>query len=227
MEITQASMLALLKIIAIDIVLSGDNAIIIALATKNLPKKTQNKAIAIGTVGAVILRIILAVIIVYLLQISYIRIIGGVLLLWVAYNLLVEKPEKKKDVQSSGSLLKVVGTIIIADAIMSLDNVVAIAAAAKGHLVMIAIGVAISIPVMIFGSKLIARIMKKHRWVVYIGAAILAWTAGDMITEDKYVTQELHMSDGIWVYLFVASLTLIVLLLGMLRNSQKRNEMKS
>lgn len=227
MEFTQASMLALLKIIAIDIVLSGDNAIIIALATKNLPGKTQNKAIAIGTVGAVILRIILAVIIVYLLQISYIRIIGGILLLWVAYNLLVEKPEKDKNVQSSSSLWKVVGTIIVADAIMSLDNVVGIAAAAKGQTILIVIGVAISIPFMVFGSKLIAKIMKKHRWVVYIGAAIIAWTAGDMMTEDKYVTQELHMKEGIWVYLFATSLTLIVLLLGMLRNSQKRNEVKS
>ena len=91
---------------------------------------------------------------------------------------------------------------------------------------MLVTGVAISIPIMIFGSKLIVRVMEKHRWVVYLGAAILTWTAGDMMTEDKYVTQTLNMDDGVWVYLFIASLTGIILLLGMLRNSKDTNEMK-
>src|SRR5699024_2359803 len=138
--------MALLKIIAIDIVLSGDNAIVIAMATKRLPKYQQNKAIIIATSGAVILRVILAMIIVHLF--------GGALLRFIAYNVLVEKKTEKPIVSSNG-LSKAVWTIIIADAVMSLDNVVAIAGAANGHVVMIAIGVAISIPIMIFGSKLI------------------------------------------------------------------------
>ncbi|HLQ72255.1 MAG TPA: TerC family protein [Bacillota bacterium] len=227
MEITQTSVLVLLKIIAIDIVLSGDKAVFITLATKSLPKKARNKAILLGTVGAVILRIILAILILYLFHFPYLRLIGGVLLLWVAYNLLIEKPEKVKNVNASSNMLKVVCTIIIADAIMSLDNVVGIAAAANGHIGMIIIGVAISIPIMVLGSKPITRVMNKHRWIVYLGAAIIAWTAGDMMTKDKYVTQTLDMRDGIWVFLFVASLTLIILLLGMLRNSQDVDGEKS
>src|SRR5699024_5424211 len=119
MEITQTSVLVLLKIIAIDIVLSGDKAVFITLATKSLHKKARNKAILLGTVGAVILRIILAILILYLFHFPYLRLIGGVLLLWVAYNLLIEKPEKVKNVNASSNMLKVVCTIIIADAIMS------------------------------------------------------------------------------------------------------------
>lgn len=227
MELTQASLIALFKIIAIDIILSGDNAVVIGMATKGLPKKAQNKAIVIGTVGAIILRIVLAIVIVYLLQLSYLRLIGGVLLLWIAYNLLVDRPEMKKNVKTSSSMLKVVCTIIIADVVMSLDNVVGIAAASKGHIIMIVIGVAVSVLIMVFTSKRIASVMRKHRLAVYVGAAILAWTAGDMMTEDKYVTQTLKMSEGVWVYLFVASLTIIILLLGMLRNSQNTKGMKS
>lgn len=220
MELTQASMLALLKIIVIDIVLSGDNAVVIAMATKSLPKPSQNKAIALGTSGAVILRILLAIMIVYLLQIPYVRLIGGLLLLWVSYKVLVDKKGKAKHVNDSNGLMKAVFTIVVADAVMSFDNVVAIAGAAKGQFLIIAIGVAISIPIMIFGSKLIVHILEKHRWVAYIGSAILAWTAADMMTADKFVTETLQMHKGVWTYMFILSVTAIILLLGMLRNSQ-------
>lgn len=226
MEFAQISMLALLQIIIIDIVLSGDNAVVIAMATKSLPKRSQNKAIAFGTAGAVILRIVLAIIIVYLLQIPYVRLIGGILLLWVSYNVLVVKKEKSKNIKSSNGLLKAFLTIIVADLVMSFDNVVAIVGAAKGQMLLITIGVVISIPIMVFGSKLIVSVLEKHRWVAYIGSAILAWTAGDMMTDDRFVTQTLQMRDGIWTYMFILGLTAIVLLLGMIRNSHNAQSNK-
>src|SRR5690606_34581442 len=151
---TSAAIIALLKIIAIDIVLSGDNAIVIAMATRNLKKELQNKAIIWGTAGAVILRILFAIIIVWFLQIPFVHFIGGLLLLWIAYTVLVGGNDESH-VTSHNGFMKSVGTIIMADAVMSLDNVVAVAGAANGHVVMIAIGVAISIPIMIFGSKFI------------------------------------------------------------------------
>src|SRR5690625_5856868 len=174
-EFTQESFMALLKIIAIDIVLSGDNAIVIAMATKRLPKYQQNKAIISWTSVAVLLRVILAMFVVYLLQIPFVQLFGGALLLFIAYNVLVEKKTEKPIVSSNG-LSKAVWTIIIADAVMSLDNVVAIAGAANGYVVMIAIGVAISISIMIFGCKLIVRIMDTYLWIAYVVPGILEWT---------------------------------------------------
>jgi len=218
-EFTQESFMALLKIIAIDIVLSGDNAIVIAMATKRLPKYQQNKAIIIGTSGAVLLRVILAMIVVYLLQIPFVHLFGGALLLFIAYNVLVEKKTEKPIVSSNG-LSKAVWTIIIADAVMSLDNVVAIAGAANGHVVMIAIGVAISIPIMIFGSKLIVRIMETYRWIAYVGAGILAWTAGEMIMQEAFIVHLLHLDQKAFMYAIIAGLTAFILLIGYLKNSK-------
>ncbi|WP_404456680.1 TerC family protein [Virgibacillus necropolis] len=219
MDFTQESLLALLQIIAIDIVLSGDNAIVIAMATKGLPKKQQNKAIIIGTGGAVILRILFAAIIVYLLQIPLVHLIGGLLLLWIAYHVLVDD-EPDANIKSSGTLSKAVGTIVMADAVMSLDNVVAIAGAAHGHVGMIAIGVLISIPIMIFGSKLIVRVMDKYTWIAYLGAGILAWTAGQMITGDEVIIDWLNLNNGPVMYAIVAGITAAVLLIGYLRNNK-------
>lgn len=214
-ELTSSSLTALLKIIAIDIVLSGDNAVVIAMATKNLPKKQQNKAIMIGTGGAVLLRILFAVLIVYLLQIPYVHFFGGVLLLWIAYRVLVGD-ERTTDVAATGSIWKAVWTIIMADAIMSLDNVIAIAGAANGHILIIAIGVIVSIPIMIFGAKWITRIMDKHVWVAYIGAGILAWTGGEMITRDKLMADHLHL-QGPMVYVVIIVLTLLILFSGFVK----------
>lgn len=218
-EFTQAAMVALLKIIAIDIILSGDNAIVIAMATRGLPEKQQNKAIFIGTAGAVILRIIFAILIVYLLQIPFVHLISGLLLLWIAYHVLVDD-KAEADIRSAGTLLKAVGTIVMADAVMSLDNVVAVAGAAHGHIGMIALGVAISIPIMIFGSKLIVRMMDKYIWITYFGAGILTWTAGEMIIGDEYVMENLHLNDRAAMYGIVACLTLIILMVGYLRNKK-------
>lgn len=217
--VSSASIIALLKIIAIDIILSGDNAIVIAMATRNLPKKQQNKAILWGTGVAVILRILFAIVIVWLLKIPYVNIIGGILLLWISYKVLVGGDEKTH-VSSQSSLIKAIGTIIMADAVMSLDNVVAIAGAANGHILMIALGVAVSIPIMIFGSKLIVRIMEKYQWISYIGSGILAWVAGEMLLKDKHLDHLLGI-EGPVEYLFLVSLTILVLLIGFIANKRK------
>ncbi|WP_117168677.1 TerC family protein [Paraliobacillus sediminis] len=217
-SITPVATIALLKIIAIDIVLSGDNAVVIAMATKSLPKRHQNRAILLGTIGAVILRIFFAAIVIYLLQIPYVNVIGGLLLLWIAYNLLVEQ-EEATTITSHSGLLRAVATIIVADAVMSLDNVVAITGAAHGDIRMIIIGVMVSIPIMIFGSKLIVKVLEKHRWIAYIGAGILAWTAGEMILTDQRLINLLDLSNGLFNYLIVGFLTLTILLLGYIKSS--------
>ncbi|MFC4556780.1 TerC family protein [Virgibacillus kekensis] len=220
MEFTSELIIALLKIIAIDIVLSRDNAVVIAMAIKGLPKHQQNKAIFIRTAGAVILRILFAIIIVYLLQIPLVHLFGGLLLLWIAYHVLVDE-ESKANIQSSESMLKAVWTINLADAVMSLGNVVAVAGAAQGNIAMIAIDVAISIPIIIFGSKLIVRALEKYAWIAYIGAGILAWTAGEMIVGDEFVIDFLNLHHGMFTYLIIAGLTAAVLLFGYLGNRIK------
>lgn len=219
------SVVALLKIIAIDIILSGDNAVVIAMATRNLPKEQQNKAIFWGTGGAVVLRILFASVIVILLKIPFVNIIGGFLLLWIAYKVLVSD-EQAAHVQSQSSLFKAVRTIILADAVMSLDNVVAVAGAAHGHIGMVALGVLISIPIMIFGSKAIVKIMNKFQWIAYIGSGILAWTAGEMIFKDRHIDKWLHIESALIEYSIIGVITLIVLALGYAKNKHDEKDNK-
>ncbi|CQR47944.1 Integral membrane protein TerC family protein [Paraliobacillus sp. PM-2] len=209
--------LSLLQIIMIDIILSGDNAVVIAMATKSLPKEKQNKAIFLGTAGAVILRICFATVIIFLLKIPYIHAFGGILLLWIAYQLLVEK-EEKKVVHSHPSIFRAITTIIVADAVMSLDNVVAITGAANGNILLIVIGVAISIPIMIFGSKLIVALLNKYRFVIYFGSGILAWTAGDMIMTDQHFIHLLQLTNDTLNIVLINLLTIATLLVGYIRS---------
>ncbi|RLQ93086.1 TerC family protein [Falsibacillus albus] len=222
MAFSGAAILVLLKIIALDIILSGDNAVVIAMATRTLPKEQQNKAIFWGTGGAVILRIIFAAVIVFLLKLPFVNIIGGLLLLWIAYKVLVEE-EGDADIKAHSGLMKAIGTIIVADAIMSLDNVMAVAGAADGHIVMIAIGVFISIPIMIFASKLIVSLMERFKWIAYAGAGILAWTAGEMILKDDHVNDFLSLTHGL-KYIIVGCITVITLVLGYSKNKKTEEE---
>lgn len=225
LAISSGATIALLKIIAIDIILSGDNAVVIAMATRNLPKDQQNKAIFWGTAGAVILRVLFAAIIVYLLKIPYVNLIGGVLLLFIAYKVLIEE-EGEAHIKSSNGLMPAIGTIIMADAVMSLDNVVAVAGAADGHIGMIALGVAISIPIMIFGSKFIVKAMNRYAWIAYVGAGILAWTAGEMMMKDKGFTDFMHIHHGPVSYGIVAFLTVFILGAGYLKNKRTAAKQK-
>jgi YjbE family integral membrane protein len=217
LAISSGAIFALLKIIAIDIILSGDNAIVIAMATRSLPKELQNKAIFWGTAGAVILRILFAAIIVYLLEIPFVHLIGGILLLWIAYKVLVEE-EGEANIKSHTGMKQAITTIILADAVMSLDNVVAVAGAAHGHIGMIALGVFISIPIMIFGSKAIVKVLEKYRWIAYLGAGILAYTAGEMIVRDHQFMDLLNIHHGPATYAITFGLAAAVLLIGYLVN---------
>lgn len=215
---------ALVKIIMIDIILSGDNAVVIAMATRKLAKDQRNKAIFWGTGGAVVLRILFAAVIVFLLNIPFVHLVGGLLLLWIAYKVLLEQ-EEEANIESSDRLFQAIWTIIVADAVMSLDNVVAVAGASEGHVGMIAFGVAISIPIMIFGSKAIVAAMEKHKWIVYAGSGILAWTGGKMMMEDEGFMRILHLPHGPMTYAVTAGLTVFVLAAGYITN--KKNEAQS
>lgn len=208
LETFDLSLAVLLKIILINIVLSGDNAVVIAMASRNVPKKQQKKAIFWGTFGAIILRLIFAVAIVYLLSIPFVTFIGGLLLVYIAIKLLIGEEEGNLR-EGGSSLVSAVKTIIIADAVMSLDNVLAIAGAVEGNLAGIMIGVIVSIPIVVFGSQIILKAMERYPAISYAGAGILAWTAGEMIIgEPKFeplLTRDLHL---------LVPMTITVLVIG-------------
>ncbi|WP_353947595.1 TerC family protein [Sporolactobacillus sp. Y61] len=176
-------LLFIMKIIFIDIILGGDNAIVIALACRKLPEKQRNKAILIGTGLAVLVRISLTAIIVSLLSIPYLLFIGGIFLIMIAFRLITSK-EEKHHITAGPSLFGAVRTIVIADVVMGLDNMLAIAGAARGHIGYIAIGLIISVPIIIWGSKLILTAMEKLPILIYGGGAVLVYTASEMILSE-------------------------------------------
>ncbi|MGJ7919713.1 TerC family protein [Neobacillus sp. LXY-4] len=212
--------ITVLKIIMIDIILSGDNAIVIAMATRSLPKEYQNKAIFWGTGFAVFARIALATIIVLIMNIPYIHAVAGLLLAYIAWGVL-NQGEEEANIKSHNSVGKAIATIAVADLTMSLDNVVAVAGVAEGHIGLLILGIAISIPLMIFGSKWLVGMMGKYPIIIYIGAGILAWTAGEMIVGDERLTSLLNISESVG-YVIAAVLTVGIVLGGYIRN--KKNE---
>ena len=187
--------IGLLKIIWINIILSGDNAVVIALAARSLPPAQQKKAVLFGSGAAVVLRVALTVVAVQLLALPYLQIVGGLLLLWIGTQLLGEGDEGEGESQEYGSLAAAVRTILIADLVMSLDNVIAVAAAAKGSTTLLILGLAISIPLVIFGSTLMIRLMERFPVVVSLGAALIGWVGGETIISDnalKPLVEDLH-----------------------------------
>ena len=177
--------LGLLKIIWINIILSGDNAVVIALAARSLPPAQQKKAVLFGSGAAVVLRIALTVVAVQLLALPYLQIVGGALLLWIGVQLLSEDGDEEGEEKQYGSLLAAIRTILIADLVMSLDNVIAVAAAAKGSTLLLVLGLAISIPLVIFGSTLMIRLMERFPVVVTFGAALIGWVGGETVISDQ------------------------------------------
>ncbi|MDH6370087.1 YjbE family integral membrane protein [Paenibacillus sp. PastF-3] len=177
------SLLLLGEILMINLVLSGDNAMVIAMASKDLPEKHRKTAVWWGAAGAVVLRCLLTFVAVLLLKIPYIQAGGGILLLWIAFKLLLEEEEDLRVAETS-SVWKSIRTILVADFIMSLDNVLAIAGLAKGDLALIVIGIALSIPIVVWGSGLIVGWLHRFPILEFIGAYILAFTAGDMMLQD-------------------------------------------
>lgn len=180
---------ALAQIMLVNVVLSGDNAVVIALAARNLPSQHQKTAILWGSGGAIVLRVLLTVVAVELLKIPYLQALGGLLLVWIALQLLVEEDEEEAQGShhAHASLFSAVKTILIADVVMSLDNTLAIAGVAKGNWSLLIIGLGLSIPLIVAGSTLIMKIMDRFPVVVYVGAALIAWTAGEMIDSDHAV----------------------------------------
>ena len=173
-----------LKIIWINILLSGDNAIVIALACRGLPSKQRFWGIILGAGAAVGLRIFFTVILAYVLELPWLRLVGGLLLLWIAVKLLVQDEADEASVESSDNLWGAVRTVAIADVVMSLDNVLAIAAAAHGNMTLIIFGLAISIPLIVAGATLIMALLTRFPLLVWAGAGLLGWIAGELMVED-------------------------------------------
>lgn len=178
--------LALSQIILINIVLSGDNAVVIALASRSLPPDQQKKAILFGSFGAIGLRIVLTFFAVYLLSLPFLKLAGAGLLLWIGIGLL-RNDEGDEEIENHSSLSAAIKTIIIADLVMSLDNVIGVAAAAKGNTVLLVVGLGISIPLIIYGSTLILKLMGRFPVIITIGAALLGWVAGEMAFSDPAI----------------------------------------
>jgi YjbE family integral membrane protein len=176
--------LAGLEIIVINILLSGDNAVVIALACRNLPPKQQRWGIVWGAAGAIVLRIILTFFAVSLLQLPYLKIIGGILLLWIGVKLIADEEGESHDIKASDQLISAIRTIIVADLVMSIDNVLGVAAAAKGSLLLLIFGLVVSIPLVIAGSQLIMKLIEKFPILIMAGGGLLGFVAGEMFITD-------------------------------------------
>ncbi len=185
----------LLAIVLLDLVLAGDNAIVIALAARNFPRQIQKKAVLWGTVGAIAVRLLLTGVVVYLLELPGLMLAGGLLLLPIAWKLLQPEDKSTHEVSAAGSFWAAMRTIIVADALMGMDNVLAIAGAAKGHLMLVVIGLAISVPLVVWGSSLILRLIERFPAIVYIGAGAIAWTAARMIAHDHWLSPWFEAND--------------------------------
>jgi YjbE family integral membrane protein len=175
-----------LSIIVIDLVLSGDNAVVIGMAARSLSTENRRKAIVWGGVGAVVLRIFFTAIAAVLLGVPYLQAIGGVLLLFIAYR-LIRPHDEGANIRAAGNLREAIQTIVLADVVMSLDNILAVGGAAHGNLWLLLFGLVLSIPILLLGSELVARMLGRFPALVYVGAIVLVWTAVGMIVEDKLV----------------------------------------
>lgn len=215
---------SILSITLMDLVLSGDNAVVIALATLRLGEKERKNAIFWGTFGAVALRISLTSIAVLLLTIPFVQAVGGLLLSWIAVKLLLGE-EEKSEVKEAESLREAIRTIIIADFLMSLDNVLAVAGASNGNILLLILGLLISIPLVVFGSTLLSNLMKKWPWLVSLGAGLLGYTAGEMLLNDSYF----HFLTKISIldYLIPGVLGAGVVILGNLLRIQREKSVES
>jgi len=180
---TQAFWIGLLKIIGVNLILSGDNAVVIALAARSLPVKQQKAAVLWGSGAAVLMRIVLTIFAVALLTLPWLKLVGSLLLFWIGIKLLVPE-EGGEDVSASDNLINAIKTILIADLVMSIDNVIAVAAAAQGSFLLLVLGLAISIPLVIFGSTLLLKLMERWPVIITIGGGLLGFVAGEMLVTD-------------------------------------------
>ena len=180
---SQAFWLGLLKIVGVNVILSGDNAVVIALAARSLPHKQQKQAVFWGAGAAIVLRIVLTVFAVKLLQLEWLKLAGSLLLFWIGIKLLIPEDDDA-EIAASEHLLAAIKTILVADLVMSLDNVIAVAAAAGGSLLLLILGLGISIPLVIFGATLLIKLMERFPVIITVGAGLIGWVAGEMLVAD-------------------------------------------
>ncbi|GED58837.1 TerC family protein [Brevibacillus formosus] len=211
---------ALLSIVIIDLVLAGDNALVIGMAARNLPAHQQKQAIIWGTVGAIIIRALATLAVVWLLKIPGLLLVGGLILIWIALKLLIQD-NGHENMKASGTLGAAIWTIIVADTVMGLDNVIAVAGAAHGDFLLVVIGLIISVPIMVWGSTLILKLIEKYPIVIYIGSAVLAYTAAGMVTNEKFLAP--FFTAYPWVkWVFIVAVVVGVLLIGRMKSQQQK-----
>ncbi|MBA4193797.1 MAG: hypothetical protein C0451_04415 [Comamonadaceae bacterium] len=212
---------ALLAIILIDLVLAGDNAIVIALAARNLPKEHQKKAIIWGTVGAIVVRSAMTLAVVWLLKIPGLMLVGGAALVWIAYKLVAEdEGDGEEHGAGATTFWGAMKTIIIADAVMGIDNVLGVAGAAQGSFDLVVIGLLVSIPIVVFGSTIVLKLVERFPSIMYIGAGVLAFTAGKMMVNEKLLSDwfKPEGSANVLYWAVVAVVIVGVLAAGWLHN---------
>ena len=216
MEFSVDFVVAFLSIFLIDLILAGDNAVVIALAVRNLPPPQKRTGMILGAGGAVVLRVILTFFIAQLLTIGLLKFVGGVLIIWIAVKLFAEKPREDNFHKETKTLRHAVITIMIADFVMSTDNVLAIAGASGGNFFLILFGLALSIPFVVFTSSILSKLMEKYTIILYIGVAVLGRVAGEMMITDPYIDKLLDPSKGT-EYFVQAIFAVGVIAIGILR----------
>lgn len=218
---------ALGAIILIDLVLAGDNALVIAMAARRLPPADQKKAIVWGTIGAIIVRSVMTLGIVWLLKIPGLLLVGGLLLVWIAIKLLVsdDSDHDSDSHQPSTTLMGAMKTIVIADAVMGIDNVLGVAGAAQGSFLLVILGLLISIPIVVWCSGLVLKLVERYPQVIYIGAAVLAWTACGMILNEPLVKNWIEPVQN-WSWLFTILVVAVVMLIGYQSNRKVKSASK-
>ena len=215
---------AALEIIVINILLSGDNAVVIALACRNLPKAQRKLGILWGVVGAVVLRIILTFFAVQLLLLPYVQLVGAVLLVWIGIKLVAEDEGDGPEIAASDRLISAIKTVIVADLVMSLDNVIGVAAAAKGSLLLLVFGLVISIPLVVLGAQLIMKLIERLPWLVIAGGGLLGYIAGEIAAADTAVKPWIDERAPSLHYIAPAAGVLIVVAVGVWLMRKNRSE---
>jgi len=201
---------AALSIILINLVLSGDNAVVIGMAAHRLPHRQRRAAILFGSGAAIVLRVALTAVATLLLQLAWIRIIGGAMLLWIGFKLLEEEEEVHEGEGTAGGFYSAISTIVVADFVMSVDNILGVAAAAHGDFMLLIFGLAFSMIVVVIGGSLIASVLDRFWWLAYVGSAVIAWTGAEMIFEDSVVEE--YLGEPVTTtYILIAVITIATL----------------
>lgn len=205
----------IIKVILLDVALGADNSAIIGMAARNLNVNLRKKAILIGTGGAIVARFVLAAVATYLMQILFLKTVGAIILIFIGINLIAGEETDDKEVAESTTLLGAIKTIIIADVIMSLDNVLAIVGATDGHLGMLIFGMIISVPIIIFGSTIVLKLMDRFPVTIYLAGMVIGWAAGGMIGTDTSLGIPLFMKLPLEI-----GMTILILILGIFKRKQ-------